>query len=249
MDSNAKQPIQPPINQTAAQRVQSAPPTVPPAAQPPQNKSKFKSLMLLEVGFLEIGFVVLVLLVFFGILNYFNILSLSSLYPSKLGWLPHITKNSQVSTQVTPSPAAQIPTPKQTLSPEALAIQGKQLTNEASLVDISNYIAQITQRFPTPTPLVTTNPEDISTSGILSGYDATYFQIIGPDKTATNYYYDSTTVFNSVGAAGTAPSSNAVGFTQKSSTDILNNANFGKFLSIDYTSTTSGYLKALVVSF
>ncbi|MCL4353338.1 hypothetical protein M1615_02580 [Patescibacteria group bacterium] len=57
-------------------------------------KEKLKGLALFKIGFMEIFFVVLVLLIFFGILNFFNILSLSELYPSQLGWLPHLPTTS-----------------------------------------------------------------------------------------------------------------------------------------------------------
>lgn len=58
---------------------------------PPQNpkakKSWLKVFAFLEVGIFEIIFVGVVLILLFGILNYFNILSLSELYP-QLGFLP-----------------------------------------------------------------------------------------------------------------------------------------------------------------
>jgi hypothetical protein len=112
MDTNAKQSnVQPQINQTPVPPILQPQTPAPPPAQPPISKSKFKSLMLLEVGLLEIGFVVLMLLIFFGVLNYFNIISLSSLYVNQLGWLPHITKSTNVSNNSQSSIPPQKPTP------------------------------------------------------------------------------------------------------------------------------------------
>ena len=60
--------------------------------QPETQENKrgvFKSLALLKVGIIEFLLVGIVLVLLFGILNYFNILRLSSLFPSQLSWLPH----------------------------------------------------------------------------------------------------------------------------------------------------------------
>ena len=70
--------------------------------QPPK-KGFLKALVLLEVGLFEFLFVGIVLVLFFGILNYFNILRISSVFPNQLGWLPH--KPYQQSTSIVlPSP-------------------------------------------------------------------------------------------------------------------------------------------------
>lgn len=50
------------------------------------------ALAFLRVGILEIGFVIIVLLLIFGTLNYFNILYVSDAFPKYLGWLPRQTK-------------------------------------------------------------------------------------------------------------------------------------------------------------
>lgn len=73
-----------------------------------------KKLAFLEVGLFEISFVLIVIIVFFGLLNYFNILSLSKLYPDTFGFLPHKTFNPTPlkKTQLTNSPLP-VPTPTQ----------------------------------------------------------------------------------------------------------------------------------------
>jgi len=59
-----------------------------------KKQNRKKRLAFLEVGLFEISFVVIIVLLFFGILNYFNILSLSKLYPNTFGFLPHKTTSS-----------------------------------------------------------------------------------------------------------------------------------------------------------
>ena len=61
------------------------------------GKSWLKVFAFLEVGIFEIFFVGVVLILLFGTLNYFNILSLSALYP-QLGFLPQ----NQVSPTISP---------------------------------------------------------------------------------------------------------------------------------------------------
>ena len=61
------------------------------------KKNKLGALAFLEVGIFEIFFVGVVLILLFGTLNYFNILSLSALYP-QLGFLPQ----NQVSPTISP---------------------------------------------------------------------------------------------------------------------------------------------------
>jgi len=55
----------------------------------PEKKGLLKVLALLKVGIIEVLLVSVVLVLLFEVLNYFNILSLSKLYPNQLGWLPH----------------------------------------------------------------------------------------------------------------------------------------------------------------
>lgn len=74
-----------------------------------ENKGWLKALAFLEIGVFELVFVLVVLALFFGTLNYFNILSLSSLYPNQLGFLPH--RPLQQSQQNIPRPSPS-PTPE-----------------------------------------------------------------------------------------------------------------------------------------
>lgn len=53
------------------------------------NNKSSNSLKILGFGIAEVVFFALAIALFFGILNYFNILSLSQIYPNLFGSLPH----------------------------------------------------------------------------------------------------------------------------------------------------------------
>ncbi len=76
-----------------------------------EGEKKRNAFFLLEVGLLEVGFVILGLAILFGTLNYFNILPVSNSLPF-LSFLPtqQKTNTNQTKTQVT----------KKTLTPEEL---------------------------------------------------------------------------------------------------------------------------------
>jgi len=59
-----------------------------PSQQPDNKQGALKTFALLKVGIIELFFVAIVLILLFGILNNFNILPLSTLFPNQLGWLP-----------------------------------------------------------------------------------------------------------------------------------------------------------------
>lgn len=48
-----------------------------------------KLLPFLESGIFLINLTLIVIVVFFGVLNYFNILSISTIYPNLFSFLPH----------------------------------------------------------------------------------------------------------------------------------------------------------------
>ncbi len=61
-----------------------------------KSQNRKRRLVFLEVGLFEISFVLIFIVVIFGTLNYFNILSLSALYPNQLGFLPHQATSSNL---------------------------------------------------------------------------------------------------------------------------------------------------------
>lgn len=73
---------------------QPVPPPVILPQQPTPQKKPLRGLLLLEVGFFEVAFVVVLLGAVFGVLNYFNILSLSHAIPL-FSFLPHLPTASQ----------------------------------------------------------------------------------------------------------------------------------------------------------
>lgn len=64
---------------------------------PPQEKKNLKNLPFWEIGLVEFGFVAVVLILLFGILNYFNILSISDAFPQQFSWLPRQVSKAPLS--------------------------------------------------------------------------------------------------------------------------------------------------------
>lgn len=66
--------------------------TVPKQQSPAPNGAgkphPLTALALLEIGLFEVGFVIMGSLILFAIVNYFNILPMSEVFPKYLGWLP-----------------------------------------------------------------------------------------------------------------------------------------------------------------
>lgn len=60
-----------------------------------QKNNSFKRLSLAKVGLFELGFVLVLIVLIFGLLNYLNILSLNKVFPS-LSFLPHINQLSKI---------------------------------------------------------------------------------------------------------------------------------------------------------
>jgi hypothetical protein len=61
------------------------------------KQNRLHALAFLKIGIFEFFFVIVALLLLFGIFNYFNILSVSDVFPNQLGWLPH-----QIQTKLVP---------------------------------------------------------------------------------------------------------------------------------------------------
>ena len=92
------------------------------------NKGKSALLEEVEFGFggIILGLIAFLLLLF--TLNYFNILSLSTLFPEQLGFLPHRIITEQTSPRQKPKITTPTPAPKLTLScplPKEFCSKGK----------------------------------------------------------------------------------------------------------------------------
>lgn len=96
-------PIQPQISQSPIPSVQINPqqsePTIP-------RQKKWEALAVAGISLFEIVFVLSLLFLIFGILNYFNILQLSTIFP-KLSFLPHFSQPVQ---ETTLAPQVNFPT-------------------------------------------------------------------------------------------------------------------------------------------
>jgi len=84
MNNTPANPTRPPANSSAPARNA----CMAGGGEVGREPNRLHALAFLKVGVFEIGFVIIVLLLLFGILNYFNILSVSDVLPKQLGWLP-----------------------------------------------------------------------------------------------------------------------------------------------------------------
>lgn len=129
-----------------------------------KNQNRKKKLAFLEAGLFEISFVLIVIVVFFGVLNYFNILSLSTLYPNQLGFLPHQKILNHSRNQL-------VHTPTQTP-----VVNSYTPINQISAVDIGKYSAYSKNEF--AKPYYNTDAKSFIAGGILSGYNDNFVTLI-----------------------------------------------------------------------
>lgn len=76
-------------------------PTIPQPVQPtvpPSQQTPTKSLKFLKLSLFEIGFVLLIMVLFFGLLHFFNILRLDRTFP-QLAFLPHLPSSQTFNSQ------------------------------------------------------------------------------------------------------------------------------------------------------
>ncbi len=107
-----------------------------------QKPHPLTALAFLEVGLFEVGFVIIGLLLFFGTLNYFNILPVSETFPKYLGWLPRQHAQPKIASQ-------------------GQTLQNQYLQNSPQNPDMSAHI------FPTATPI----PNSLISKAKTLGYD------------------------------------------------------------------------------
>jgi hypothetical protein len=102
-----------------------------------QSQKENKGLMFLEIGIFEIAFVAVILGIFFGVMNYFNILPISQLWPKQLGFLPR----RDVPTGTSPHREQNNkPIPKPTQTPTNYSSNVFQYDSEKANTIISKYI-------------------------------------------------------------------------------------------------------------
>lgn len=99
------------------------------------------ALAFLEVGIFELFFVSIVLALLFGILNYFNILPVSSVFPKYFSFLPRREVSSGTSRQKFTIPkTTPIPTPNPTSVSKTLSSSEKEIATKISQDLINKFI-------------------------------------------------------------------------------------------------------------
>lgn len=180
-----------------------------------KKQDRKKRFALLEVGLFEISFVLIIVIVLFGILNYFNILSLSKLYPNTFGFLPHKAFNS------TPLPKAQLansPTPIQ---------------NQASQAQMLGYVEKVTSKNIPLDSLETPN----EFYGIFSGYDNTQIQLVTRKGVknfplANNLQISSQATASAQTTESASTETKTLSFNTVDKNTLFNSSQFGKILHI-----------------
>lgn len=144
-------------------------------------KKGIASLALLEVGLFELGFVVVIIAVILGVLNYFNVISLNQLYPNQLGWLPQQTSSQQVeitnqTEQIPEVPPLLCPIKDTSTCGEPIIQNGKYLGIGFQLAPESEFYAAIpgTAFFLSQNIEGTVNRVSINGSDSAQGYEAIY---------------------------------------------------------------------------
>jgi hypothetical protein len=203
---------------------------------------KLKDALIL---FAEIAGFLAVFVVFLLILNFFNLLSLSGMYPNQLGFLPRQQSNSTQGKPLLPSPTPinnnqSVPASFAKLQNQALDSQMKKYQTYAAL--LSN-------------PTVQANPNDYVSDGVLSGYDARTIQVV-IKRGVLNLSFDQNTLFqkqpapqtqaNGTAQSGTLP--RAIAYT--SPKDFFKNVSFGRVLQVyfsrpDLKATQVNYIESI----
>lgn len=96
MPDTAQQDIayQPATKAYAFSANQAVPPPAPQPKPEPEQKPPRKPISwnFLPILLGEIAGLILIFLIFLGVFNFFNVISLSTIYPKQLGFLPHLTQ-------------------------------------------------------------------------------------------------------------------------------------------------------------
>jgi len=189
------------------------------------EKLKDALVLVLEVAGLLVVFIALLLF-----LNFFNVLSLSTIYPNQFGFLPHLNQTITSST-VENQPTGAVPSNQSSLA------NFVKLQNQASNKQIAIYQAYAA-RFSKPT--AQTNPNDYVSDAIFAGYDNKTIQVVTKDG-VLNLGFDTSTLFqkqpnpstqtNSATNSGLLPKA----LPYVSSADFFKYVVFGSILQVTYS--------------
>ncbi|MCL4419785.1 hypothetical protein M1146_06870 [Patescibacteria group bacterium] len=192
-----------------------------------KKQNRKKRLAFLEVGLFEISFVLIIIIVLFGILNYFNILSLSTLYPNQLAFLPHIPYSQNKTTQdVFQKPQLAIPV-------------FKRLTNQATEDKISKYLSYMKTH---SVNLQDPNPLIAIANGAFSGYSKDTIQITTANNVMNFLVASETAILTVEEPQSPIPSSVPNKSLKVSSNytllELVGKIKFGDILQVSYLKTS-----------
>lgn len=172
----------------------------------------------------EIAGLLVIFVAFLLILNFFNILSLSTIYPNQFGFLPHLSKSTNSTTTQTQSQGA-VPNNQSSLA------NFVRLQNQASDIQISKY-QTVAASFSEPS--IDPSSSSYISRGVFSGYDSKTIQVVTKGG-VLNLSFDANTLFQKYAARQTnAPS--IIGPTAYASVqDFSKNVVFGSTVQIWYS--------------
>lgn len=177
-----------------------------------EKQNRKKRLAFFEVGLFEASFVLIIIIVLFGLLNYFNILSLSKLYPNTFGFLPHKVTSSNLNKPNTTVPMS-------TKNPQQV------------LEDYTKYAKNLDK------PTYNSDLKQTVASAIFVGINKNNLEVETSEGKKT-FVIDSNTTFESLVANSNANATNG-GTLSKEQTYTLdtftNEVPKGSFLQIFYT--------------
>jgi uncharacterized protein YjdB len=187
------------------------------------GKLKTALVLFIEVAGLLAAFTALLLT-----LNFFNVLSLSSIYPKSLGFLPHLNQPANSSSTTQSNPVGAVDNTKSSI-PTNFA----KLTHEASDAQIKKYQSYAV-RF--NEPIQDHNSPDYISDGVFSGYDAQNIQVVTKSG-IINLKYDANTIFQKY-APSQQDSGGVIGPEPYTSPQtFFKSINFGSVLQFYYSKT------------
>jgi len=197
------------------------------AYQPTQETHSFqaqsKNMKSLLVFFTTVIGLLAVFAAFFLILNFFNIISLSKIYPNQFGFLPHLKQAAQTTQNkhFTSSP-----------TPAFTPVDTSTITTKDSAGKINQYK---TYTFPAP-KFFSEDGGYWQADGVFAGYGNNTIMIISSKDTLV-FNLNAQTVFEQVTISNLQGSSGAaLGFTPYSDfNSFIKNVSFGKYVQVYYS--------------
>jgi hypothetical protein len=186
----------------------------------PEQKTKGETNPILLLAF-EICGLIAIFVILLLLLNFFNILSLSKIYPSQLGWLPHISTSSSNSNY----------TPVDTSS----------ITTKDTVDKINTY-----KTYNVPNVYYSKQDNSMAAGGIFAGYGKNTILVISSNNTLV-LNFDAKTVFEEASISVPQGSSAAtMGFNPYSDfNSFIKNVSFGKYVQVYYNQAQSSVNKTL----